>query len=141
MVPGIEPSADKLLQARLFSYPDTHRHRLGANYQQIPVNCPYRTKISNGQRDGLMSVNGNQGNAPNYEPSSFFGGYSPDEKYKQSSFKVTGLAQRYKPAYVHDDFAQPRALFREVMSAEDKTNLINNIVGHLKNAKRDVISI
>lgn len=32
MVPGIEPSNDKMLQGRLFSYPDTHRHRLGPNY-------------------------------------------------------------------------------------------------------------
>ena len=31
-------------QGRLFSYNDTHRHRLGANFQQIPVNCPYRYK-------------------------------------------------------------------------------------------------
>ncbi len=41
MVPGIEPSPDKMLQARLFSYADTHRHRLGVNYQSIPVNCPF----------------------------------------------------------------------------------------------------
>ena len=32
LVPGMEPSMDKMLQGRLFSYPDTHRHRLGANY-------------------------------------------------------------------------------------------------------------
>jgi len=45
LVPGIEPSPDKMLQGRLFSYSDTHRHRLGANYLQIPVNCPYRTSV------------------------------------------------------------------------------------------------
>lgn len=38
--PGIEPSADPILQSRLFSYPDTHRHRISANYQQLPVNAP-----------------------------------------------------------------------------------------------------
>ena len=37
-------SPDKMLQGRLFSYNDTHRHRLGANWDQIPVNCPYRAK-------------------------------------------------------------------------------------------------
>ena len=42
LVPGIEPSPDKMLQGRLFSYNDTHRHRLGTNFDQIPVNCPYR---------------------------------------------------------------------------------------------------
>jgi catalase len=60
-VPGMSPSTDRILQARMFSYPDTHRHRLGANFDQIPVNCPYKTKVSNGQRDGPMTVTDNQG--------------------------------------------------------------------------------
>ena len=60
LVPGIEPSPDKMLQGRLFSYSDTHLHRLGANYLQIPVNCPYRTRIANYQRDGFMTVTDNQ---------------------------------------------------------------------------------
>ena len=38
MVPGIEASPDRVLQARLYSYDDAGRHRLGANYLQ--VNCP-----------------------------------------------------------------------------------------------------
>jgi len=59
MVPGVEPSNDKMLQGRLFSYPDTHRHRLGANYDQIPINCPYKARISNNYRDGPSTVNGN----------------------------------------------------------------------------------
>src|SRR6185312_3982177 len=50
MVPGIEPSPDKMLQARLFSYPDTHRHRLGANYNQLPINCPYAARVRNHHR-------------------------------------------------------------------------------------------
>jgi catalase len=58
-VPGIEPSNDKMLQGRLFSYPDTHRYRLGVNYKQIPINCPYRTTVKNGQRDGPAVFNGN----------------------------------------------------------------------------------
>lgn len=53
LVPGIEPSPDKMLQGRLFSYVDTHRHRLGANYLQIPVNCPFRSRPMNYQRDGI----------------------------------------------------------------------------------------
>jgi catalase len=63
MVPGVEPSADPVLQSRLFSYPDTHRHRLGVNYQQIPVNQPLRA-FNPYQRDGLMAVNGNYGSNP-----------------------------------------------------------------------------
>lgn len=54
LVPGIEASPDKMLQGRLFSYADTHRHRLGPNYLQLPVNCPYRVSAKNYQRDGPM---------------------------------------------------------------------------------------
>ncbi|KAK2525149.1 Cat [Columba guinea] len=84
MPPGIEPSPDKMLQVnyhtheilpkeryvcfagRLFSYPDTHRHRLGPNYLQIPVNCPFRARVANYQRDGPMCVSDNQGNHEKY---------------------------------------------------------------------------
>ncbi len=66
-VNGIEPSEDKLLQGRLFSYPDTQRYRLGANYLQIPVNCPYAA-VHNQQRDGAMQINQNPSTI-NYEPS------------------------------------------------------------------------
>ena len=62
-----------MLQGRLFSYPDTHRHRLGANYDQIPVNCPYKARVANMIRDGPMCINGNQGGAIHYEPNSFGG--------------------------------------------------------------------
>jgi catalase len=61
LVPGFEVSPDKMLQGRLFSYPDTHRHRLGANFDQIPINCPFRSNVHNIYRDGPMTVNGNQG--------------------------------------------------------------------------------
>lgn len=137
MVPGIEPSNDRMLQGRLFSYPDTHRHRLGANYDQIPINCPFRARVANHQRDGPMCVNGNKGNAPNYEPNTF-GGPVENKSAVLSSFRVTGLVQRYRPAHPNCDFAQPGALFRKVMTAEDRTHLINNISGHLKGANRDI---
>ena len=41
-----------LYQGRLFSYHDTHLHRLGTNYLQLPVNCPYKARVCNYQRDG-----------------------------------------------------------------------------------------
>ena len=67
LIPYIEPSADPVLQSRLFSYPDTHRHRLGVNYQQLPVNAPV-VPVANFQRDGFMAFN-NQGSRPNYQSS------------------------------------------------------------------------
>ena len=63
VVDGISYSPDKMLQGRLLSYPDAHRYRLGANYEQIPVNkCPYT--VNNYQRDGSMRVDGNGGSNP-----------------------------------------------------------------------------
>lgn len=65
LVPGVEASADPVLQSRLFSYPDTHRHRLGTNYQQLPVNAPI-VPVANFQKDGPMAFN-NQGSRPGYQ--------------------------------------------------------------------------
>merc|ERR1719264_1526028 len=63
-----------MLQGRLINYPDTHRHRLGPNYDQIPINCPYRARMGNyNTRDGFMTINGGNGSAPNYEPNSVSG--------------------------------------------------------------------
>ncbi|CEJ92384.1 hypothetical protein VHEMI08039 [[Torrubiella] hemipterigena] len=68
LVPGIAPSEDPVLQARMFAYPDAQRHRLGVNYQQIPVNrplCPFNPL----QRDGRAAVDGNYGSRAGYLPS------------------------------------------------------------------------
>jgi len=65
VIPYFEPTADPVLQSRLFSYPDTHRHRLGVNYQQIPVNTPL-TPVANFQRDGPQTYI-SQGPRPNYQ--------------------------------------------------------------------------
>ena len=59
-------------QARLFSYTDTQHHRLGANYLQIPVNCPFQSHVANYERDGPQTVR-HLGGAPNYFPNSFAG--------------------------------------------------------------------
>ena len=66
-MPGIEPSEDKLLQGRLFSYPDTQRYRVGPNYQQLTVNAP-RVEVHTTIQDGPMSFLLRSGDT-NYEPS------------------------------------------------------------------------
>lgn len=133
-VPGIEASNDKMLQGRLFSYPDTHRHRLGANYHQIPVNRPL--KVFNQQRDGFMAVNGNGGAAPNYEPNSVGGsfGVTADVKASESKFEVSGVTARHKVALNDADFIQAGRLY-EIQSPEAKTRMVSNLVGHLSAAK------
>lgn len=136
LVPGIEPSMDKMLQGRLFSYPDTHRHRLGANYKQIPVNCPYRARVDHYQRDGAASVRGNFGSAVNYEPNSF-GGPVEDPKYAWHKFDVTGQVGRFQLDHPNDHFEQPRDLWANVFSDQDRTNLIKNLAGPLSQANRE----
>jgi catalase len=136
-VPGIEPSHDKMLQGRLFSYPDTHRHRLGANYQQIPINTPYNTKVCNYQRDGPMVVNGNHGSMSNYFPNSVDGTPQPDPRVHMHPFPVQGIAGRYPIPLTDSDFVQPARLYR-LMSPSHKDQLIFNIVTMLSQAKRDI---
>ncbi len=61
MIPGIEPSPDKMLQGRLFSYHDTHRHRLGPNYELLPVNRAFNCAATTAHRDGPMRLDNNMG--------------------------------------------------------------------------------
>ena len=129
IVDGISYSPDKMLQGRLLSYPDAHRYRLGANYEQIPVNrCPYA--VSNYQRDGFMRVDGNAGSAPNYFPNSF-DDISADQSYKEPSMHIEStLADWYdRNAPGEDDhYTQPGNLYRSAMSDEDRKHLVHNTV-------------
>jgi len=137
-VPGIEPSPDKLLQGRLFSYPDTQRHRLGANYAQIPVNCPFSRNVENYQRDGAMRLDGNGGSGANYSPNGR-GGPIADPKAAEVPEKLQGSTGRteYPRAERADDFEQAGLLYR-VMSEAERSRLIANIAGHLGNAGKEI---
>jgi len=132
LVPGIEPSPDKMLQGRLFSYADTHRHRLGANYKQIPVNAPYNTHVLNYQRDGPARVDGNQGGAPNYFPNSF-GGPQPDPSTAWHKTQISGHVGRYETGD-EDNFSQVGIFYNKVLDAAARDRLTSNIAGHLAGA-------
>jgi len=51
---------------------------------------------------------------------------------------VTGLAQKYIPNHPNDDFAQPGALFRKVMTNTERDHLISNMLGNISHASRDI---
>lgn len=144
MIPGIEPSPDKMLQARLFSYPDTHRHRLGANYQQIPVNAPLNMNVSdeasnNYQRDGPMTVTNNGSGAPNYFPNMFHGPRPNviNGNHKWHSDVVTGDVERVETGD-EDNFSQCRDFFNKILNDEEKDRLTSNIAGHMVNASEAI---
>ncbi|KAH9160944.1 catalase [Lactarius sanguifluus] len=135
IVPGIEPSADPVMQSRLFSYPDTHRHRLGVNYQQLPVNAPI-VPIANFQRDGFGTFV-SQGARPNYQST-----ISP-LSYREKPYSGThhkhevwaGHARAYLSEISELDFEQPRNLYTKVFSQTDREHFISNIAGHLGGVK------
>ncbi len=137
VVPGIAISPDKMLQARVFSYHDTHLHRLGPNYHLIPVNVPKYAPETSYQRDGFMRVDANGEGGPNYWPNSF-GGPVPDQTAGEPPFEVSGLAARRPFTHGNDDFVQPGNLYRNVMTDQDRENLIGNIVSHLGKAQKRI---
>jgi len=130
LIPGVEASPDKMLQGRLFSYPDTHRHRLGANYLQLPVNCPFKAR--NYQRDGPSTMTDNGNGAPNYFPNSF-SGPNHHKDYLETPAPVTGDAKRYDTGN-EDNFSQCGVFWRNVLDEGAKSRLIENISSHLINA-------
>ena len=131
-VDGIGLSPDKLLQGRILAYPDAHRYRLGANYEQIPVNKPV-VPVHHHQRDGVMSVDGNGGSSPNYFPNSF-DNIEADKNYKEPPVKLDStVADTYDRNENDDDhYTQPGNLYRKVMTNKEKQNTVSNLVGSLK---------
>jgi catalase len=136
-VPGIGPSPDKMLQGRLFSYHDTHRHRLGPNYHLLPVNASKASPENNYQRDGSMRVDGNGGGGPNYYPNSMDGS-EPDPRVAPPPLNISGMAARHAYTLTDDDFVQAGDLYRKVMTDVDRDHLIGNIVSHLGNAQKRI---
>jgi len=136
LIPGVEASADPVLQARLFSYPDSQRHRLGTNYQQIPVNQPLHP-YNPFQRDGYMAVNGNLGSHPNY-PSSFEPLTKP-EVYAPTNEQWGGKATNFQFGVTEEDFVQATALWSVLGRTEGQQgNFVGNVASHLKDAEKGV---
>jgi catalase len=135
IVPGIELSADKLLQGRVFSYADTQRYRLGTNYLQLPINQP-KVAVDNNQRDGAMQYSLPVG-AVNYEPNTLANGMpcetpaSPSEQYR-----LEGLAVPQKISLTND-FEQAGQRYRS-MSKTDRDHLVGNIIDSLGKTKEAI---
>lgn len=136
IVPGIELSADKLLQGRVFSYADTQRYRLGSNYLQLPINRPL-TPVNNNQRDGSMQYAPYGGGTVNYEPNTLAGGMpneaptTPTDKYQ-----MEGTMVRQKISLTND-FEQAGQRYRS-LSKMDQDHLVDNIVDSLGKAEKPI---
>jgi catalase len=129
MVPGVAASPDKMLQGRLFSYPDTHRYRIGTNYLQLPVNRPH-VAVHSYNKDGSMRIT-NPGD-PVYAPNSAGGPVADPDWWQGESYDVAGeiLRSAHSLHSEDDDFGQARTLWERVLTGTDREHLIANITAH-----------
>ena len=138
IVPGIGFSPDKMLQARIFSYADAHRYRLGTHYEALPVNAP-KCPVHHYHKDGPMRFFDNNAANPDafYEPNSF-SGPGEDERFREPPLKISGDADRYDHREGNDDYGQPRALF-ELFDEGQRARLFSNIAAAMAGVPEDII--
>lgn len=138
IVPGIGFSPDKMLQARIFSYADAHRYRLGTHYEALPVNAP-KCPVHHYHKDGPMRFFDNNAANPDafYEPNSFRGPIE-DERFREPPLKISGDADRYDHREGNDDYGQPRALF-ELFDEGQRARLFSNIADAMAGVPEDII--
>ena len=138
-VPGIGYSPDKMLQARVFSYADAHRYRLGTHYESIPVNQP-KSPVQHYHRDGQMNVYGGikTGNPDAYYEPNSFGGPVEDKSVKEPPLRIVGDADRYNHREGNDDYGQPRALFNLFDDAQ-KGRLFDNLAAAMDGVPDEII--
>jgi catalase len=137
-VPGIGSSPDRMLQARIFSYADAHRYRLGTHYEALPVNQP-RCPVQHYHKDGALRFFRNESGNPEayYEPSSF-GGPVQEPSFREPPLRISDDADRYDHRAGNDDYSQPGNLFR-LMTPEQRERLMDNIRDAMQGVPLDIV--
>lgn len=135
VVPGISWSPDKMLQARIFSYADAHRYRIGTHYEMLPVNRPI-VEVNTYHMDGSMNFSEPSASKAYYEPNSFEGAVE-NRDFLEPPFPVDGDGDRYNHREGNDDFSQPRALFT-LMNASQKEQLFSNIADAMDGVEQNI---
>ncbi|MFF5564435.1 catalase [Streptomyces sp. NPDC012623] len=133
LVPGIGPSPDKMLLGRLFSYPDTHRYRIGPNYTQLPPNRPH-SPVNSYAKDGPMRYEASNAAMP-YAPNSYGGPAADTERFGEpAGWESAGemVREAYKLHREDDDWGQAGTQVRQVLDDVQRERLVSNVSGHLK---------
>jgi len=130
IVRGIGHSPDRMLQARIFSYADAHRYRLGTHYEALPVNRPH-CPVHHYHKDGAMRFFENMPNPDAYYEPNSFGGPTQDSSFSEPPLDIEGQVDRFDHRDGNDDFSQPRALFL-LFDQEQKARLFSNIAEAMK---------
>ena len=136
IVPGIGFSPDKMLQARVFAYADSHRYRIGTHYEMLPVNRP-RVAVRTYHADGAMRFDSPKVTDAFYEPNSF-GGPVQDARFAEPPLKVSGDAARYNHREGNDDYTQAGNLFR-LLPADEKERLYTNLAGAMEGVPEAIV--
>ncbi|MEU6235761.1 catalase [Kitasatospora sp. NPDC047058] len=141
LVPGVSVSPDKMLLGRIFSYPDTHRYRIGPNYAQLPPNRPH-VPVHSYAKDGPMRFDPSRTAAP-YAPNSKGGPAADVRGYDDSAAGWQTSGEMVREAYsLHaedDDWGQAGTMVRRVLDDAARGRLVSNIVGHLKAGVSDPV--
>ncbi|AWW00905.1 catalase [Arcticibacterium luteifluviistationis] len=138
VVPGIGFSPDKVLQARIFSYADAHRYRLGTHYEALPANAAL-SETNHYHKDGSMRFFDNNSANPDayYEPNTK-GGPVEDPSILEPPMSIHGDIQRYEENDTYGEYKQPGDLFR-MFNDEQKERLFNNIAGAMEGVSMEII--
>ena len=138
IVPGIGFSPDKMLLGRVFAYADTHRHRIGPNYLQLPVNRP-KVEVNSYEFDGPMRYDFKPG--PVYYPNSAGGPEAVEDLFAGSNWQADGefVRQAYSLRAEDDDFGQAGSLVRDVMDDAARGRLVDTIASTLETGVRDEV--
>ncbi|MDF1794996.1 MAG: catalase [Coxiellaceae bacterium] len=137
IVPGVGFSPDKVLQARIFSYADAHRYRLGTHYEALPVNKP-KCPVHHYHKDGPMRFFENFANPDAYYEPNSFNGPVEDPSFAEPPLPLDGDADRYNHRDGNDDYAQPRALFN-LFDDEQKQRLFSNIAAAMQGVPQAIV--
>ena len=137
VVPGIGFSPDKMLQARIFSYADAHRYRLGTHYEALPVNRP-KCPVHHYHQDGPMRFFPNNPNPDAYYEPNSFGGPAQDPSVAEPPLKISGDAGRYNHRDGNDDYTQAGNLFR-LMDAGQRQRLFQNIAEAMQGVPEAIV--
>ncbi len=141
LVPGVDASPDKMLLARIFSYADAHRYRIGTNYNELPVNRP-KAKVNSYAKDGQSRHCYNDPKTPVYAPNSFGGPQAdPTRAAEGSGWNSDGelVRKAYTLRADDSDFGQAGILVREVFDVEQRTRLVETLMGQYKSLKNSDI--
>ncbi|WP_053218381.1 catalase [Virgibacillus senegalensis] len=139
LVDGMDFSDDKMLQGRTFSYSDTQRYRVGANYLQLPINRPKKNVATN-QRGGQMSYHvdndENQNPHVNYEPSLMNNLEEANPSSKPHTPHVSGEVKK-EAIDRQNPYKQAGETYRKFKDWE-RDELIKNLVANLKPCRKEI---